>query len=41
MEELTIEYVGESVHLLTDIDPDKLSYFEIQIGRAHVWTPVT
>jgi MuDR family transposase len=30
VEEPTIEYVGGSVHLLTDIDPDKLSYFEIR-----------
>ena len=30
VEEPTIEYVGGSVHLLTDIDPDKLSFFEIQ-----------
>ena len=29
VEELTIEYVGGSVHLLTEIDPDKLSFFEI------------
>ena len=30
MEEPTIEYVGGSVHLLTEIDPDKLSFFEIR-----------
>ena len=30
MEELTIEYVGGSVHLLTEIDPDRLSFFEIR-----------
>ena len=30
VEELTIEYVGGSVHLLTEIDPDKLSFFEIR-----------
>ena len=30
VEEPTIEYVGGSVHLLTEIDPDKLSYFEIR-----------
>ena len=30
MEEPTIEYVGRSVRLLTEIDPDKLSFFEIQ-----------
>ena len=30
MEELTIEYVDGSVHLLTEIDPDKLSFFEIR-----------
>ena len=30
VEEPTIEYVGGSVHLLTDIDPDKLSFFEIR-----------
>ena len=29
VEEPTIEYVGGSVHLLTEIDPDKLSFFEI------------
>ena len=30
VEELTIEYVGGSVHLLTKIDPGKLSFFEIR-----------
>ena len=30
VEDLTIEYVGGSVHLLTEIDPDKLSFFEIR-----------
>ena len=30
VDEPTIEYVGGSVHLLTDIDPDKLSFFEIR-----------
>ena len=30
MEEPTIEYMGGSVYLLTEIDPDKLSFFEIQ-----------
>ena len=30
VEEPTIEYVGGSVHLLTEIDPDKLSFFEIR-----------
>ena len=30
VEEPTIEYVGESVYLLTEIDPDKLSFFEIR-----------
>ena len=29
VEESTIEYVGECVHLLTEIDLDKLSFFEI------------
>ena len=29
VEEPTIEYVGGSIHLLTEIDPDKLSFFEI------------
>ena len=29
VEEPTIEYVSGSVHLLTKIDPDKLSFFEI------------
>nr|POE91209.1 hypothetical protein CFP56_37813 [Quercus suber] len=26
----TLKYVGGSVHTLTEIDPDKLSFFEIQ-----------
>ena len=30
VEEPTIQYVGGSVHLLTEIDPDKLSLFEIR-----------
>ena len=30
VEELTIEYVGGSVHTLTEIDSNKLSFFEIQ-----------
>ena len=30
VEEPTIEYVGGSIYLLTEIDPDKLSFFEIQ-----------
>ena len=30
VEEPTIEYVGGSVHTLTEIDPDKLSFFEIR-----------
>ena len=30
VKEPTIEYVGGSVHLLTEIDPDKLSFFEIR-----------
>ena len=30
VEEPTIEYVGGSIHLLTEIDPDKLSFFEIR-----------
>ena len=30
VEEPTIEYVGGSVHLLAEIDPDKLSFFEIR-----------
>ena len=30
VEEPTIEYVGGSVYLLTEIDPDKLSFFKIQ-----------
>ena len=30
VDEPTIEYVGGSVHTLTEIDPDKLSFFEIQ-----------
>ena len=30
VEEPTIEYVGGSVHLLTEIDLDKLSFFEIR-----------
>ena len=30
VEEPTIEYVGGSVHLLTEIDPDRLSFFEIR-----------
>ena len=30
VEEPTIEYVGGSVYLLTEIDPDKLSFFEIR-----------
>nr|POE62184.1 hypothetical protein CFP56_67938 [Quercus suber] len=30
MEEPTIKYVGGSVRLLTEIDPDKLSFFEIR-----------
>ena len=30
MEEPTIEYVGGFVHLLTEIDLDKLSFFEIR-----------
>ena len=29
VEEPTVEYVGGSVHTLTEIDPDKLSFFEI------------
>ena len=29
VEESTIEYVGGCVHLLTEIDLDKLSFFEI------------
>ena len=29
VEEPTIEYVGGSVRLLTEINPEKLSYFEI------------
>ena len=29
VEEPTIEYVGGSVHTLTEIDPDKLNFFEI------------
>ena len=29
VEEPTIEYVGGSIHLLTEIDHDKLSFFEI------------
>ena len=48
VEEPTIKYVGGSVCTLTEIDLDKLSFFEIrdlchlvnapkeQIGRAHV-----
>ena len=30
VEEPTIQYMGGSVRLLTEIDPDKLSYFEIR-----------
>ena len=30
VEEPTVEYVGGSIHTLTEIDPDKLSFFEIQ-----------
>ena len=30
MEEPTIAYVGRSIHTLTEIDPDKLSFFEIR-----------
>ena len=30
VEEPTNEYVGGSVHLLTEIDPDKLNFFEIR-----------
>ena len=30
VEEPTIEYMGGSVHLLTEIDPNKLSFFEIR-----------
>ena len=30
LEEPTIQYVGGSVRLLIEIDPDKLSYFEIR-----------
>ena len=30
VEEPIIEYVGGFVHLLTEIDPDKLSFFEIR-----------
>nr|POE57491.1 hypothetical protein CFP56_06558 [Quercus suber] len=30
MEEPTIKYVGGSVHLLTEIDPNKLNFFEIR-----------
>nr|POF24692.1 hypothetical protein CFP56_56775 [Quercus suber] len=30
VEEPTLEYVGGSVHTLTEIDPDKLSFFEIR-----------
>ena len=29
VEKPTIEYMGGSVHLLIEIDPDKLSFFEI------------
>ena len=29
MEDLTLEYVGGSIHTSTEIDPDKLSFFEI------------
>ena len=30
VEDLTLRYVGGSVHTLIEIDPDKLSFFEIQ-----------
>ena len=30
VEEPTIAYVGRSIHTLTEIDPDKLSFFEIR-----------
>ena len=30
MEDPTLKYVGGSVHTLTEIDPDKLSFFEIR-----------
>ena len=30
VEEPTVEYVGGSVHTLTEIDSNKLSFFEIQ-----------
>ena len=30
VEEPTIQYIGGSVRLLTEIDPDKLSFFEIR-----------
>ena len=30
MEELIVEYVGGSIHTLTKIEPDKLSFFEIR-----------
>ena len=39
VEEPTIEYVGGSVHLLTEIDPDKLSFFEIRDLRHLVGAP--
>ena len=39
VEEPTIEYVGGSVHLLTEIDPDKLSFFEIRDLCHLVGTP--
>ena len=31
VEEPTIEYVGGSVHLVTEIDPDKLSFLKFEI----------
>ena len=30
VEELIVEYVGGSIHTLTKIEPDKLSFFEIR-----------
>ena len=30
VEKPTVEYVGASVHTLIEIDPDKLSFFEIR-----------
>ena len=39
VKKLTIEYVGGFVHLLTEIDPDKLSFFEIRDLCYLVGTP--